>query len=91
MIVLGYMKSCWRETISSIGAVIVGTEQSGVHLADVKAEKVPCDRSQAERQGRQGGGRERSHGGAERKESRPTRRVRRVADHHDACTRASSS
>jgi hypothetical protein len=30
MIVLGYMKSCWRETISGVGAVIVGTEQSGV-------------------------------------------------------------
>jgi hypothetical protein len=53
MIVLGYMKSCWRETISGIGAVIVGTEQSGVHLADVKAEKVPCDPKQSDKVGRE--------------------------------------
>src|SRR5262249_33800997 len=31
-IVIGYMKSCWRETISGIGTVIVGTEESSVHL-----------------------------------------------------------
>jgi hypothetical protein len=55
MIVLSYMKSCWRETISSIGAVIVGTEQSGVHLADVKAEKVPCDPNQSDKVGREVG------------------------------------
>ena len=46
MIVLGYMKSCWRETISGVGTVIVGTEQSAVHLADFKAGKVPCDTAQ---------------------------------------------
>jgi hypothetical protein len=55
MIVLGYMKSCWRETISGIGAVIVGTEQSGVQLADVKAEKVPCDPKQSDKLGREVG------------------------------------
>jgi hypothetical protein len=47
-VVLGYMKSCWRETISGIGTVIVGTEQSAVHLADFKAGKVPCDTDQAQ-------------------------------------------
>ena len=55
MIVLGYMKSCWRETISGAGAVIVGTEQSGVQLADVKAEKVPCDPKQSDKVGREVG------------------------------------
>jgi hypothetical protein len=55
MIVLGYMKSCWHETISGAGAVIVGTEQSGVHLADVKAEKVPCDPKQSDKVGREVG------------------------------------
>jgi len=51
-IVLGYMKSCWHETITGIGTVIVGTEQSAVDLAEFKADKVPCDSSQAERIGR---------------------------------------
>lgn len=48
-VVLGYMKSCWRETISGIGTVIVGSEQSAVHLADFKTEKVACDPTQAQR------------------------------------------
>src|ERR1700743_2854059 len=48
MITLGYMKSCWRETISGIGTVLVGTDQSSVHLSQFKADKVPCDPSQAE-------------------------------------------
>src|SRR5580692_5018940 len=48
-IVIGYMKSCWRETISGIGTVIVGSEQSAVHLADFKTEKVACDPNQAQR------------------------------------------
>src|SRR3974390_2337896 len=47
-LVLGYMKSCWRETITGIGTVIVGTEQSAVHLADFNAGKVPCDSSQSQ-------------------------------------------
>jgi hypothetical protein len=42
-IVLGYMKSCWRETITGIGTVIIGEEQSMVHLGDVKSAKVDCD------------------------------------------------
>ena len=49
-IVIGYMKSCWRETISGIGTVIVGSEQSAVHLADFKQplatpEKALADNS----------------------------------------------
>jgi hypothetical protein len=52
-VVLGYMKSCWRETISGIGTVIVGSEQSSVHLADFKAEKVACDPTQAQRIGKE--------------------------------------
>jgi hypothetical protein len=47
-VVLGYMKSCWRETITGIGTVIVGTEQSAVHLADFQAGKVACDSSQSQ-------------------------------------------
>jgi hypothetical protein len=43
------MKSCWRETISGIGTVLVGTDQSSVHLSQFKAGKVPCDPSEAER------------------------------------------
>ena len=46
--VLSYMKSCWRETISGVGTVIVGTEESAVHLAEFKAGKVPCDPTQTE-------------------------------------------
>ena len=45
MVVLSYMKSCWRETITGIGTVIVGEEQSMVHLGEVKAGKVKCDPS----------------------------------------------
>ena len=42
-VVLGYMKSCWRETITGIGTIIIGEEQSMVHLGDVKSTKVDCD------------------------------------------------
>ncbi len=42
-VVLSYLNSCQRETIKGIGTVIVGTEESSVHLADVKSEKTPCD------------------------------------------------
>src|ERR1700742_2606180 len=51
-LVLGYMKSCGRETISGIGTVIVGAEQSAVHLADFKSEKVACDPSRAKPSGK---------------------------------------
>ncbi len=41
-LVLSYLKSCMRETIT--GAVaLVGTEQSTVQLGDVQRVKVPCD------------------------------------------------
>jgi hypothetical protein len=48
MVVLSYMKSCVRETITGIGTVIVGAEESLVHLAEVKAGKVQCDSSHAQ-------------------------------------------
>src|SRR5665647_3958530 len=41
-VVLGYFKSCWRETIAG-GTVVVGTEESLVHLGDVQRVKVECD------------------------------------------------
>jgi hypothetical protein len=47
-IVLSYLKTCRRETISGIGTVIVGTEESLVHLADLKAEKTECDSRQTQ-------------------------------------------
>ena len=46
-IVLSYLKSCRRQTISGIGTVIVGANESKVHLADVKDETVDCDASHA--------------------------------------------
>ena len=39
LVVLGYMKSCRRETIAGIGTVIVGAEDSMVHLGEVKAAR----------------------------------------------------
>jgi hypothetical protein len=41
-IVLGYLKSCWRETIRG-GTVIVGAEQSDVAGGTVDRVKVGCD------------------------------------------------
>lgn len=41
-IVLGYMKSCWRETITG-GTVVIGAEQSLVHQGDIQRVKVNCD------------------------------------------------
>ena len=46
-IVLSYMTSCRRETITGIGAVIVGTDESMVQFADVKRERVDCDSSRS--------------------------------------------
>lgn len=43
-VVLGYMKSCWRETITG-GTVVVGAEESMVHLGDMQRVKVDCDAS----------------------------------------------
>ncbi len=46
-VVLGYMKSCWRETITG-GTVVVGAEQSMVHLGDIQRVRVECDASAAQ-------------------------------------------
>jgi hypothetical protein len=45
-VVLSYMKSCRRETISGAGVVIVGAEESMVQGAEVAAEKTDCDPGQ---------------------------------------------
>lgn len=41
-LVLGYIKSCWRETIKG-GTVTVGGEQSTVDGGNITREKVACD------------------------------------------------
>ena len=46
-IVLSYLKSCRRETISGIGTVIVGSDASKVHLSDVNDETIACDADHA--------------------------------------------
>jgi hypothetical protein len=46
-VVLSYLKSCRRETISGIGTVIVGNDASKVHLSDVKDETIACDADHA--------------------------------------------
>ncbi len=46
-IVVGYMKSCRRETINGVGTVIVGEDESKVHLAEVDAARTNCDPAQA--------------------------------------------
>ena len=46
-ITLSYLNSCRRETITGIGTVIVGTEESSVHLADIRSETTPCDAAHA--------------------------------------------
>lgn len=46
-IVISYLKSCRREKIDGIGTVIVGIDESLVHLASVKDEKTDCDASHA--------------------------------------------
>ena len=45
-VVLGYMKSCRRESISGTGTVIVGEDESKVHLAEVEGAKTNCDPAQ---------------------------------------------
>lgn len=44
-LVLGYLKSCWRETISA-GTVTIGTEQSEVQNGKVERTRVKCDGGQ---------------------------------------------
>ena len=41
-IVLEYMQSCWRETITG-GQVTIGTELSDVSAGQVERHKVDCD------------------------------------------------
>jgi hypothetical protein len=41
-IVLDYLKSCWRETITG-GTVTIGPEQSDVLLGNVERSRVKCD------------------------------------------------
>jgi len=47
-ITLSYLNSCRRERITGLGTIIVGTEESSVHLADVKSEQTPCDAAHAQ-------------------------------------------
>lgn len=57
-IVLGYMNSCWRETITG-GVVVVGEEQSTVYASTIERSKVDCDNGQmqlSERQAKQSAG-----------------------------------
>ena len=42
-IVLEYMNSCWRETITG-GTVVIGVEQSLVHLGEIERVELACDR-----------------------------------------------
>src|SRR5262249_24407243 len=41
-LVLEYLQSCWRETITG-GQVTIGTEQSDVRAGQVERHKVACD------------------------------------------------
>jgi hypothetical protein len=52
-VVLGYMKSCRRETVSGVGTIIVGQDESMVHLADVSAARANCDQAQTHATARQ--------------------------------------
>jgi len=46
-IVISYLKSCRREKIEGVGTVIIGTEESLVHLSSVKADQPECDANHA--------------------------------------------
>jgi hypothetical protein len=57
-IVLGYLSSCWRETITG-GVVVVGEEQSKVYAGTIERSKVDCDNGQmqlGEREAKQSAG-----------------------------------
>jgi hypothetical protein len=47
VVVLGYLNSCLRETITG-GVAIVGSEESKTSLAEVSREKVGCDTGKAQ-------------------------------------------
>jgi hypothetical protein len=53
-IVLGYMTSCWRETITG-GTIVVGQEQSSVQGGQVQREKTDCDAGRIQLSARQAG------------------------------------
>jgi hypothetical protein len=55
-VVLGYIKSCWRETITGVGTVIVGNQDSMVHLGEAKTSKVACDSAHTQLIDRETGG-----------------------------------
>ena len=74
-VILSYLNSCRRETISGAGTVIVGTEESNVHLAEVKAEKTNCDSNQANATTRRDQ-RRRRHRAAQRRSEQPPCRSR---------------
>jgi hypothetical protein len=46
-VILSYLNSCRRETITGSGTVVVGTEQSIVDQAVMTVEKTNCDSNQA--------------------------------------------
>jgi len=46
-VVLSYLKTCRRETISGIGTVIVGKDASKIHLSEMKDETIACDADHA--------------------------------------------
>jgi hypothetical protein len=56
-IVLGYLSSCWRETITG-GTIVVGEEKSAISEGKVQRTKVDCDSRQTQlaEQVRQGAG-----------------------------------
>src|ERR1700754_602588 len=54
-LVLGYMQSCRRETITGVGTVIVGSEGTLVNLGKVKAAKTDCDATRPRLSSRQTG------------------------------------
>lgn len=41
-LVIGYLKSCWRETITE-GTIVIGSDQSTVTHGKIERSKVPCD------------------------------------------------
>ncbi|MDE2379399.1 hypothetical protein [Bradyrhizobium sp.] len=53
-VVLSYMKSCLRETITG-GLAVVGTEQSLIHQSEVQRVKVDCDTSATQLSDREAG------------------------------------
>jgi hypothetical protein len=47
-VVLGYMKSCRRETITGTGTVVVGAAESMAQLSTIAASNVQCDSSHSQ-------------------------------------------